>query len=107
MILEKIHCVQFYLYEQITVELKQISGIFGPNGAGKSSFIDAVQIAMFGGNQNLVALNAQADDKMKSTRTIRGYCLGQYDAQPHQRVRENSTSYITLVWRDPKTNHSV
>ena len=49
MILEKIHCVQFYLYEQITVELKQISGIFGPNGAGKSSFIDAVQIAMFGG----------------------------------------------------------
>ncbi|HRK76052.1 MAG TPA: AAA family ATPase, partial [Streptococcus parasuis] len=60
MILEKIHCVQFYLYEQITVELKQISGIFGPNGAGKSSFIDAVQIAMFGGNQNLVALNAQA-----------------------------------------------
>lgn len=107
MILEKIHCVQFYLYEKITVQLAQISGIFGPNGAGKSSFIDAVQIAIFGGNKNFVTLNAQADDKTKSTRTIRGYCLGQYDAQAHQRVRERATTYLTLVWRDPKTNHPV
>jgi hypothetical protein len=107
MILQNIHCIQFYLYEKSTVTLAQISGIFGPNGAGKSSFIDAVQIAVFGGNQNLVALNAQADDKTKSTRTIRGYCLGQYDAQAHQRVRERATTYITLVWRDPKTNRPV
>lgn len=74
MILEKIHCVQFVSTNKLRLE-PQISGIFGPNGAGKSSFIDAVQIAMFGGNQNLVALNAQADDKMKSTRTIRRLLL--------------------------------
>lgn len=107
MMLKGIHCIQFYLYEKITVELGEISGIFGPNGAGKSSLIDAVQIAMFGGNQKLVSLNAQADDKIKSTRTIRGYCLGQYDAQPNQRVRERSLSYITLVWHEPNTNRPV
>lgn len=107
MILKRIHCVQFYLYEKITVELAQVAGMFGPNGAGKSSFIDAVQIAVFGGNQKLVSLNAQADDKIKTTRTIRGYCLGQYDAEPHQRVRNHATCYITLVWQDPRTKHPI
>lgn len=105
--LESIHLVQFYLYERETVRLGGITGIFGPNGSGKSSFIDAVQIAMFGGNQNLVALNAQADDKTKSTRNIRGYCLGQYDAQAHQRVRDRATTYITLVWRDTVSGRPV
>lgn len=107
MILEDIHCIQFYLYEKTTVTLSKTTGIFGPNASGKSSFIDAIQIAMFGGNQNLVTLNAQADDKIKSTRTIKGYCLGQYDAQAHQRVRDCATTYITLIWRDPDTRYTV
>ncbi len=107
MILEKIHCVQFYLYEKTTITLTQISGIFGPNGAGKSSLLDAIQIAMLGGNAQLTTLNAQADDKTKTTRTIKGYCLGQYDGESHQRVRDSATTYITLIWRNPKTNRPV
>ena len=103
--LECVRLVQFFLYESTEITLKEITGIFGPNGGGKSAFLDAVQIAMFGANSRLLALNAQADDdKEKSTRSLRSYCLGQYGPAPEQRVRDQATTYITLIWRDTETN---
>ncbi|MCL2160864.1 MAG: hypothetical protein FWH56_03095 [Betaproteobacteria bacterium] len=101
--LEQIRLVQFFLYEQQSVRLGEITGIFGPNASGKSSLLDAVQIAMFGANSRLVALNAQADEQAR-TRSLRAYCLGQYGESPEQRVRDNATTYITLIWRDTETN---
>lgn len=100
--LEKIHLVQFFLFEQQTLPLKEITGLFGPNGHGKSSVIDAIQVAMFGANDNLQAFNAQADEQARS-RSLRAYCLGQYGEGLDQRVRENATTYITLIWRDTET----
>jgi ABC-type Mn2+/Zn2+ transport system ATPase subunit len=104
--LESIKLAQFFLFEKENIQLKEISGIFGPNGSGKSSFLDAVQIAMFGANRNLVSLNAQADES-KTTRSIRGYCLGQYGESPEHRARDNATTYISLIWRDSETNEPV
>lgn len=98
-LLESIRVVQFFLYEKQEIQLAEITGMFGPNGSGKSSMLDAVQIAMMGGNSRYVALNAQADAKA-STRTLRAYCLGQYGDLPEQRARDNATTYITLIWRD-------
>lgn len=100
--LERIRVVQFFLYEKEDITLEEITGIFGGNGSGKSSLLDAVQIAMMGGNSNLVALNAQADEKA-TTRSLRSYCLGQYGENPDQRARDNATTYITLIWRDTET----
>lgn len=100
--LEKIRVVQFFLFEQQDVPLDEITGIFGPNGSGKSSLLDAVQIAMLGANTRLCALNAQADEQA-TTRSLRGYCLGQYGESFEQRVRDNATTYITLIWRDTVT----
>jgi energy-coupling factor transporter ATP-binding protein EcfA2 len=102
--LESINLVQFFLYEREHVRISEITGIFGLNGSGKSSFLDAIQIAMFGANSRLMALNAQADEKNKTTRSIRSYCLGQHGDTPEDRVRPNSNTYITLVWRDSETN---
>ncbi len=102
--LEKIRVVQFFLFERQEILLDEITGIFGPNGSGKSSMLDAVQIAMFGGNTRLAALNAQADEEQRTTRTLRAYCLGQYGDNPEDRAREHATTYITLVWRDTETN---
>ena len=103
--LESVRLIQFFLYEATEIKLKEITGIFGPNGGGKSAFLDAVQIAMFGANSRLLALNAQADDdKEKSTRSLRTYCLGQFGPAPEQRVRDQATTYITLIWRDTETN---
>lgn len=104
--LESIKLAQFFLFEKQNIQLKEISGIFGPNGSGKSSFLDAVQIAMFGANGSLVSLNAQADES-KTTRSIRGYCLGQYGESPEHRARDNATTYISLIWRDSETNEPV
>ena len=106
--LESVKLIQFFLYEQTEIRLQEITGIFGPNGSGKSAFLDAVQIAMFGANTRLHALNAQADDdKERSTRSLRSYCLGQYGDAPEQRVRDQATTYITLIWRDTETNEPL
>jgi hypothetical protein len=104
--LESINLVQFFLYEREHVRIAEITGIFGPNGSGKSSFLDAVQIAMFGANSRLMALNAQADEN-KTTRSIRSYCLGQYGDTAEDRVRPRSNTYITLIWRDSESRKPV
>jgi chromosome segregation protein len=101
--LESIKVVQFFLYEKQEFLIEKVTGVFGPNGSGKSSMLDASQIALFGGNANLLALNAQADDNT-TTRNIRAYCLGQYGPNPDDRVRDQATTYITLLFRDSATN---
>jgi len=102
--LESIKLVQFFLIDKEDVPLREITGVFGPNASGKSSLIDAVQIAMFGANSRFIALNAQADER-STTRTIRSYCLGMQDE--NRRARDNATTYITLVWRDSRTNEPI
>jgi DNA repair exonuclease SbcCD ATPase subunit len=99
--LESVKLVQFFLFEKQDIRVQEITGIFGPNGSGKSTLIDALQIAMFGANGRLVNLNAQADEKSSTTRTIRSYCLGALDEA--KRARDSATTYITMVWRDSET----
>ena len=104
--LEHVRVVQFFLFESQDIRLRDITGVFGPNGSGKSSLLDAVQIAMLGANSRHVALNAQADEQA-TTRSLRAYCLGQYGESPEHRAREYATTYITLVWRDSRTNEPL
>jgi uncharacterized protein YPO0396 len=101
--LESVKLVQFFLFEKEDIRLREITGIFGPNASGKSSLIDAIQVAMFGANGNLVNLNAQADERANS-RTIKSYCLGVHD---EKRARDVATTYITLVWRDTETMEPI
>lgn len=105
-ILERIRLVQFFLFDQQEIKLGETTGIFGPNGSGKSSLLDAVQIAMLGGNSRRVALNAQADEQV-TTRSLRAYCLGQYGENPEHRARNEATTYITLIWRNTVTNMPI
>lgn len=104
--LESINLVQFFLFERTQVRVSEITGIFGPNASGKSSFLDAVQIAMFGANGRLMVLNAQADEN-KTTRSIRSYCLGQHGENPDDRARQHANTYITLIWRNSETNKPI
>lgn len=110
-LLVKIHLVQFFLYEKREVSIGQFTGVFGANGSGKSSLLDAVQIVMLGANQSRgrsgVSFNAQADEGGQNTRSIRSYCLGQYGDSPDARVRQNATSYVTLVWYDTVTKEYI
>jgi energy-coupling factor transporter ATP-binding protein EcfA2 len=106
-VIESIRLVQFFLYEKEEIRVGEITGIFGANGSGKSSLLDAVQIAMFGANERLAALNAQADEETATTRSLRAYCLGQYGETIEHRYRDTATTYITLVWRDTETKEPV
>lgn len=106
--LKSVKLIQFLLYEQQEFGLEEITGIFGRNGSGKSSALDAVQIAMFGANKNLLAFNAQADSGARhQNRTLRSYCLGQYGDDADQCARTQATTYITLVWHDTETNEPI
>lgn len=106
--LESVKLIQFLLYEQQEFGLEEVTGIFGRNGSGKSSALDAVQIALFGANKNLLAFNAQADSGARQqNRTLRSYCLGQYGDDSDQCARTQATTYITLVWRDNETHEPV
>jgi chromosome segregation protein len=106
--LESVKLIQFLLYEQQEFGLDEITGIFGRNGSGKSSALDAVQIAMFGANKNLLAFNAQADSGARhQNRTLRSYCLGQFGDDSDQCARAQAMTYITLVWRDTETNEPI
>ena len=107
--LEHIRLVQFYLMEREDIAIDWVTGLFGPNGSGKSSVLDAVQIALVGGNGNYATLNAQADDQSgpRGARTIRQYCLGQYGVEEGNIVRDSAVTYITLVWRDTETREPL
>jgi chromosome segregation protein len=96
--------VHFFLLDEAELSIDEIWGVFGPNGSGKSSLLDAIQIAMCGANERFMAFNAQADEMMSNTRSIRTYCLGQHGDTEAQRVRDHANTYISLIWKDSVTS---
>lgn len=98
-LLERIHLVQFFLFEAQTLELDNTSAIIAPNGAGKSALLDALQIVLLGGDRSRIRFNAQAGGSARA-RSIRDYCLGVYRSGEDGRKRRTATTYITLVFRD-------
>lgn len=96
-LLEKFHLVQFYLFSATTLHFGRSSAIVAPNGSGKSAVLDALQIVLHGGDQHAIDLNAQSGAS-KDGRSIREYLLGYYRDNEH--VRDHSTCYLTLVFRD-------
>lgn len=59
-LLEKFHLVQFFLFRAETLSFSPTTGIVAPNGSGKSAILDAMQIVLYGGDQNQIDLNAQS-----------------------------------------------
>ncbi|TAN13666.1 MAG: hypothetical protein EPN34_01235 [Burkholderiaceae bacterium] len=100
--LERVHLVQFFLFERKTLELDTTTAIIAPNGAGKSALLDALQIVLLGGDRNRIRFNAQAGGTTRA-RTLRDYCLGVWRNDAGGRKRRTATTYITLVFRDEGT----
>lgn len=98
-LLEKFHLVQFFLFGAETLSFSPATGIVAPNGSGKSAILDAMQIVLYGGDQNQIDLNAQSGGASGTRgRSVREYCLGYYRGDEH--IRENATAYLTMVFRD-------
>ncbi|CAN7247563.1 SbcC/MukB-like Walker B domain-containing protein [Pseudoxanthomonas sp. LjRoot168] len=100
--LERVHLVQFFLFEAQTLELDATTAIIAPNGAGKSALLDALQIVLLGGDRSRIRFNAQAGGSHRA-RTIRDYCLGVFRSGDDGRKRRTATTYISLVFRDTDT----
>ena len=97
--LERMHLLQFFLFEAQTLQFDRTSAIIAPNGAGKSALLDALQIVLLGGDRRYIHFNAQAGGKARA-RSIRDYCLGVYRSGDDGRKRRTATTYISLVFRD-------
>jgi uncharacterized protein YPO0396 len=96
--------VQFYLHEAADIEIVGSCAFLGPNGCGKSSTLDAIQIAMLGGNQQYTRYNTQSVSS-KQRRSLAGYCLGMLrnpdkDREVLGRARDESRRYSILVFTD-------
>ncbi|WP_066093555.1 SbcC/MukB-like Walker B domain-containing protein [Xanthomonas massiliensis] len=104
--LERVHLVQFFLFEAQTLELDATSAIIAPNGAGKSALLDALQIVLLGGDRSRIRFNAQAGGSARA-RTIRDYCLGTYRPGEGGRKRRTATTYISLVFRDSDSGETL
>jgi len=98
-LLERVHLVQFFLFEAQTLELDRVSAVIAPNGAGKSALLDALQIVLLGGDRTRIRFNAQAGGSARA-RSIRDYCLGTWRSGEDGRKRRTATTYISLVFRD-------
>ena len=98
-LLERVHLVQFFLFEAQTLQLDASSAIIAPNGAGKSALLDALQIVLLGGDRGRIRFNAQAGGSVRA-RSIRDYCLGVYRSGEDGRKRRTATTYVSLVFRD-------
>lgn len=102
--LKRVVLVQFYLHEAFDIEIEGSTAFLGPNGSGKSSTLDAIQIAMLGGNLQYARFNTQSVSS-KQRRTITGYCLGMLrnpdkDSEVIGRARDEARTYIILVFSD-------
>ncbi|PJK12859.1 hypothetical protein CO613_10865 [Lysobacteraceae bacterium NML07-0707] len=105
-LLERIHLVQFFLFEAQTLELDATSAIIAPNGAGKSALLDALQIVLLGGDRSRIRFNAQAGGSHRA-RSIRDYCLGVFRSGDEGRKRRTATTYISLVFRDTDNDQTL
>jgi hypothetical protein len=108
-LLTQMHVVQFSFWEYESFNLRAGGTAFlGPNGAGKTSMVDAIQIAILGGNTK--RFNAQVSQR--DQRTIRDYALGAMrsgdsDKAVITRKRADAISYITLVFEGQTPAHVV
>ncbi|KRG68162.1 SbcC/MukB-like Walker B domain-containing protein [Pseudoxanthomonas dokdonensis] len=105
-LLERIHLVQFFLFEAQTLALDPTTAIIAPNGAGKSALLDALQIVLLGGDRSRIRFNAQAGGSHRA-RSIRDYCLGVYRSGEEGRKRRTATTYISLVFRDQDSGEAL
>lgn len=69
-LLEKFHLVQFFLFRAETLSFSPATGIVAPNGSGKSAILDAMQIVLYGGDQNQIDLNAQSGGGIRHSRAF-------------------------------------
>jgi len=91
-------CLQnWYLIDNLDIEIEGATALIGPTGSGKTSIFDAIQTVLAGNRKQILRLNAAAD--AGSHRTVREYCLGIVGDNEKKPKRERCETVLALVFR--------
>jgi hypothetical protein len=100
-LLRRIILVNWYAFAAQEVEVRGDVAFVGDNGAGKSSILDAVQLALTGGDRRYFSPNARAEDgRSQGRRTVRDYCIGRLGGPDEEPLRQGGMTYVVLVVSD-------
>jgi len=96
--LTKIKLVNWHLFSNQTIEIKDNALISGENGSGKSTLLDAMQYLFVGGRSG-AKFNIAATDDAK--RTLEGYVRGRIGAENKEFLRNGDVvSHVALEFFD-------
>ncbi|MBU1143465.1 MAG: AAA family ATPase [Firmicutes bacterium] len=99
--LTKIKLVNWHLFSNQTIEIKDNALISGENGSGKSTLLDAMQYLFVGGRSGSKFNIAATDD---AKRTLEGYVRGRIGAENKEYLRNGDViSHLALEFYDEQS----
>lgn len=99
--LTKIKLVNWHLFTNQTIDIKDNALISGENGSGKSTLLDAMQYLLVGGRSG-AKFNVAATDDAK--RTLEGYVRGRIGAENKEYIRNNDViTHLALEFFDEQS----
>jgi energy-coupling factor transporter ATP-binding protein EcfA2 len=99
--LTKIKLVNWHLFSNQTIEIKDNALISGENGSGKSTLLDAMQYLLVGGRSG-AKFNIAATDDAK--RTLDGYVRGRIGAENKEYLRTGDViTHLALEFFDEQS----
>ena len=100
--LVKMKIINWHLFSNQTIEIKNNVVITGENGTGKSTLLDALQYILTAGKAKF---NSAANDSGK--RNVEGYIRGKLGREGKEYLRTGDVvSYIVLEYFDETTKRS-
>ncbi|MBE0700218.1 MAG: hypothetical protein IH571_00875 [Acholeplasmataceae bacterium] len=99
--LTKIKLVNWHLFSNQTIDIKDNALISGENGSGKSTLLDAMQYLLVGGRSG-AKFNIAATDDAK--RTLEGYVRGRIGAENKEYLRNGDViTHLALEFFDEQS----
>lgn len=99
--LTKIKLVNWHLFSNQTIEIKDNALISGENGSGKSTLLDAMQYLFVGGRSGSKFNIAATDD---AKRTLEGYIRGRIGAENKEYLRSGDViTHLALEFFDEQS----
>lgn len=99
--LTKIKLVNWHLFSNQTIDIKENALISGENGSGKSTLLDAMQYLLVGGKSG-AKFNIAATDDAK--RTLEGYVRGRIGAENKENLRPGDViTHVSLEFFDEQS----
>lgn len=100
--LTKIKLVNWHLFVNQTIEIKDNTLISGENGSGKSTLLDALQYLLIGAKSG-VKFNIAATDEAR--RSLEGYIRGRIGAENKEFLRNGDVvTHVALEFYDQQTD---